>query len=330
MPTNAKPYPRPPRIRPQPLAPFRRLRVFIVGCGDVGQRCARLLLDRGVRVLALTSSPQSQAVLQARGITPLLGNLDAPASLRRLAGLAPYVLHLAPPPGHGPHDTRTRALLQTLSQTSAPQALAYVSTTGVYGDCAGAWVDETRPVAPSTARAQRRVDAETQLQRWAKHRRVRLSVLRAPGIYAPNRPHGTPQERLRNNLPILAAADDVFTNHIHADDLALACLLALFRARPLRAMNVCDDRQLRMGDYFEQAADVYGLPRPPRISRSQAQEQLSPLSLSFMSESRRLSNRRLKTELRMRLRWPDVLQGLAAGIGQAADQGRGRTLPLPS
>ena len=101
-------------------------------------------------------------------------------------------------------------------------------------------MDETRPVAPSTARAQRRVDAETQLQRWAKHRRVRLSVLRAPGIYAPNRPHGTPQERLRNNLPILAAADDVFTNHIHADDLALACLLALSRSRPLRSMNVCD------------------------------------------------------------------------------------------
>lgn len=329
MPTNAKPYT--PASAPRPARParFRRLRVLIVGCGDVGQRCARLLLARGVRVLALTSSPDNQTALQAQGITALRGDLDAPASLRRLAGLAPYVLHLAPPPGQGRHDTRTRALLQALGEGAAPRALAYVSTTGVYGDCAGAWVDEARPPAPATARAQRRVDAEAQLRTWARQRGVRASVLRAPGIYAPDRPNGTPRQRLLKALPILHAADDVFTNHIHADDLARACLLALWRAKPLRAINVCDDSQLRMGDYFEQAADLYALPRPPRISRQQAQEQLPPVSLSFMSESRRLSNRRLKTELGLRLRWPDVLQGLAAGCKEA-DQGRGRTLPLPS
>ncbi len=286
--------------------------MLIVGCGDVGQRCAHLLLARGVRVLALTSSPDNQAALQAQGITALRGDLDAPASLRRLAGLAPYVLHLAPPPGQGRHDTRTRALLRALGRGTAPRALAYVSTTGVYGDCAGAWVDETRRPAPATARARRRVDAEAQLRTWARQRGVQASVLRAPGIYAPDRPNGTPRQRLLKKLPILHVADDVFTNHIHADDLARACLLALWRAKPLRAINVCDDSQLRMGDYFEQAADLYALPRPPRISRQQAQEQLPPVSLSFMSESRRLSNRRLKTELGLRLLWPDVLEGLAA------------------
>lgn len=286
--------------------------MLIVGCGDVGQRCARLLLARGVRVLALTSSPDNQAALQAQGITALRGDLDAPASLCRLAGLAPYVLHLAPPPGQGRHDTRTRALLRALGRGTAPRALAYVSTTGVYGDCAGAWVDETRRPAPATARARRRVDAEAQLRTWARQRGVQASVLRAPGIYAPDRPNGTPRQRLLKKLPILHVADDVFTNHIHADDLARACLLALWRAKPLRAINVCDDSQLRMGDYFEQAADLYALPRPPRISRQQAQEQLPPVSLSFMSESRRLSNRRLKTELGLRLLWPDVLEGLAA------------------
>lgn len=305
-------------------------RLLIVGSGDIARRALPVLRHR-YQVYACCRQPAQARAWREAGARVLMLELDQPASLMRLAGLADAVLYTAPPPAFGQHDPRVRRVIAALQNTlMVPQQIVYISTTGVYGDCAGAWVDETRPVAPSTARAQRRVDAETQLQRWAKHRRVRLSVLRAPGIYAPNRPHGTPQERLRNNLPILAAADDVFTNHIHADDLALACLLALFRARPLRAMNVCDDRQLRMGDYFEQAADVYGLPRPPRISRSQAQEQLSPLSLSFMSESRRLSNRRLKTELRMRLRWPDVLQGLAAGLGQAADQGRGRTLPLPS
>ena len=313
MPTNAKPYAARPAPGPTRPARFRRARVLIVGCGDVGQRCARLLLARGVRVLALTTSPDNQAALQAQGITALHGDLDAPASLRRLAGLAPYVLHLAPPPGQGQRDTRTRALLRALGRGATPQALAYVSTTGVYGDCAGAWVDETRRPAPATARAQRRVDAETQLRAWARRRGVQASILRAPGIYAPDRPNGTPRQRLLKNLPILHAADDVFTNHIHADDLAHTCLLALWRGRPLRAINVCDDSRLRMGDYFEQAADLYALPRPPRISRSQAREQLPALSLSFMSESRRLSNHRLKTELGLRLRWPDVLQGLAAG-----------------
>lgn len=320
VPINAKPYARRSR-QALPLRParFRRLRVLVVGCGDVGQRCARLLLSRGVRVLALTSSAESARALQVQGITALRGDLDRPASLRRLAGLASYVLHLAPPPGQGPLDSRTRALLQALARGTAPRALAYVSTTGVYGDCAGAWVDETRRLAPATARAQRRMDAETQLRTWARQQGVQASILRAPGIYAPDRPNGTPRQRLLKNLPILQAGDDVFTNHIHADDLARACLLALWRAKPLRAINVCDDRQLRMGDYFEQAADLYALPRPPRISRCQAQAQLTPLSLSFMSESRRLSNHRLKAELGLRLRWPDVLQGLAAGLAADSD-----------
>ncbi len=178
--------------------------------------------------------------------------------------------------GHGPHDTRTRALLQTLSQTSAPRALAYVSTTGVYGDCAGAWVDETRPVAPQHRPRPAACGCGNAIAALGATPARAPERFAGPRHHAPNRPHGTPQERLRKNLPVLAAADDVFTNHIHADDLALACLLALFRARPLRAMNVCDDRQLRMGDYSEQAADMYGLPRPPRISRSQAQSSSRP------------------------------------------------------
>ncbi len=327
MPRNQKPWPlaRPrlqrhhddlrPARSPAPALPLRqRTRVLIIGCGDVGQRCASLLQRRRVRVLALTSSPSQLAPLRAQGLRPLLGDLDAPRSLRRLAGLAPYVLHLAPPPKTGARDSRTRALLQALGRGRTPQALVYVSTTGVYGDCGGAWVDETRPLAPQTARAHRRVDAEQQLHRWGRLRQVRTSVLRAPGIYAPNRVQGTPRERLLKGLPILRAEDDVFTNHIHADDLACACLLALWRGKPQRAINVSDDSQLRMGEYFTQAAALYQLPAPPRISRAQAQQELPALSLSFMGESRRLRNQRLKTELGLRLRWPQVLAGLAAGL----------------
>ncbi|MDD0840485.1 SDR family oxidoreductase [Curvibacter sp. HBC61] len=295
-------------------ARFRRQRVLIVGCGDVGQRVARQLQGRA-RVLALTSSPERMPALRALGVTPLQGNLDQPASLRRLAGLATRVLHLAPPPTEGQaewwRDPRTLALSRVLRSRSLPQALVYGSTSGVYGDCGGALVSESRPVQPSTPRAQRRVDAE----RVVRHlgRSVRTSILRIPGIYAPDRPGGTPRERLLRGTPVLRREDDVYTCHIHADDLARACSVALWRGQAQRTYNVCDDAHLLMGDYFDLAADLYGLPRPPRVARAEAREQLPVSLLSFMSESRRLLNQRLKAELRLRLQHPSVASGLRGG-----------------
>jgi nucleoside-diphosphate-sugar epimerase len=291
-------------------ARFRRERVLIVGCGDVGQRAAACL-PRSVRLLALTSSPERVPALRARGITALCGNLDARASLYRLAGLATRVLHLAPPPGEGRDDPRTRNLLRVLQLRGAPRALVYGSTSGVYGDCQGERVRETRALAATTPRAQRRVDAEAAVRLLGRRAsRVRSSILRIPGIYAPDREGGTPETRLRKGTPVLQAADDVFTNHIHANDLARACVQALWRGRPQRIYNVNDDTDMRMGDYFDLAADLYGLPRPPRVPRSAAQGQLSLMLLSFMSESRRLDNTRMKTELRLRLRYPTVATGL--------------------
>jgi nucleoside-diphosphate-sugar epimerase len=292
-------------------ARFRRLRLLIVGCGDVGLRVARQA-STGPRLLALTSSPQRMAALRAQGITPLLGNLDQPASLRRLAGLAHRVLHLAPPPGEGMGDPRTLALVRALRQRTPPDAFVYASTSGVYGDCRGAWVDETRTLQAHTTRAQRRVRAEGAARFLGRSADVRVSILRVPGIYASDREGGTPRERLRKGTPVLAADDDVYTNHIHADDLARACLAALWRGAPQRAYNVNDDTQLKMGDYFDLAADIYGLPRPPRIARAQAGGQLPVSLLSFMSESRRMDNTRLKRELRVRLRHPQVADGLRA------------------
>jgi nucleoside-diphosphate-sugar epimerase len=294
-------------------ARFRRQRILLVGCGDVGLRAAALLgagQARKPRLLALTSSPGRQAALRGAGLTPLRGDLDDPATLRRLAGLANRVLHLAPPPqDRGQADPRTRALLRALRLRSPASALVYGSTTGVYGDCQGEAVQETRPLAPHTPRAQRRVDAE-QAVRWHGRSGVRSSILRIPGIYAPNRPGGTPRERLLKRTPVLRPQDDVYTNHIHADDLARACVLALWRGRPQRVVNVCDDTDMKMGDYFDLAADRMGLPRPPRVSRSEADRALPLMLLSFMSESRRLDNHRLKQELRLRLRYPHVRDGL--------------------
>lgn len=294
-------------------ARFRRQRVLVVGCGDVGVRAAQRLVPR-VRVLALTSSVHRVAELRALGITPLLGNLDDDASLRRLAGVAHRVLHLAPPPTvHGAQwqtDPRTRALVRVLLRRTLPRSLVYGSTSGVYGDCAGDWVAETRAVNPQTPRAVRRVDAETSVKRYGQLTGVPVAVLRIPGIYAPDREGGTPRGRLLRGTPVLRPEEDVYTNHIHANDLARACALALWRAAPFRTLNVCDDTVLTMGGYFDLAADLYGLPRPARVSRQEAQSQLPVALLSFMGESRRLVNDRMKAELGLVLQYPTVRHGL--------------------
>lgn len=295
-------------------ARFRRERVLVVGCGDVGLRAAQLLNGR-VRLLALTSSPERQAVLRAAGITPLVGNLDDAASVRRLGGLATRVLHLAPPPAEqGPHwhtDPRTRTLTRVLSRRAAPRSLVYGSTSGVYGDCQGDWVSESRSAQPHTPRAVRRVDAERTVRAFGQRAGVACVVLRIPGIYANDRPGGTPRDRLLRGTPVLQASDDVYTNHIHADDLARACVLALWRGGHQRCINVSDHTELKMGDYFDLAADLYGLPRPPRVGRGTAQAQLPLVLLSFMSESRRLDNQRMGAELGLVLRYPTVREGLA-------------------
>lgn len=304
-------------------ARFRRERVLVVGCGDVGLRCVRELgHGRRARLLALTSSPERVLALRQAGVTPLRGNLDEPRSLARLAGLATRVLHLAPPPTDAPggwqRDPRSRALVQALARRGRPRALVYGSTTGVYGDCDGAWVRESRPVAPATPRALRRVDAEDRLRWWGRALGVPVAVLRIPGIYAHDRAGG-PRERLLRGTPVLRPEDDVYTNHIHADDLARACVRALWRAPAQRVYHVCDDTDQKMGDYFDWAADLYGLPRPERIAREGAERRLSLMVLSFMNESRRLCNDRLKQELRVVLRYPQVRDGL---LGLGATQPR--------
>jgi nucleoside-diphosphate-sugar epimerase len=349
---------------------LRRARVLIAGCGDVGLRCVPLLAHRAAapRVIALSSQPARAAELRAAGTTPLIANLDERRSLRRLAGLASTVLHLAPPQKTGDDDSRTRALIAALSaprrsvareatsavarqrawrgwfratfESGMPAAvrtgvgisvsrhakaikrasivpdrvssaaarraqirLIYASTSGVYGDCGGAWIDETRPVRPDNARAKRRVSAETQLRRATRRGVLSASIVRIPGIYAGNR---LPLARLHKGTPALAPGDDVYTNHIHADDLAAILVLAIRRARPQRVVHASDDSDLRMGDYFDLIADAFGLPRAPRVSREQAEMQLEPMMLSFMRESRRLQNTRLRDEMRYALRYPSI------------------------
>lgn len=287
--------------------------ILIVGSGDVARRILPQLTQR-YRVFAVLRDPSRMSEWRTLGAIPILADLDDRSSLQRLGGLADYVLHLAPPPSAGERDTRTRNLLAALGRAeSLPRRLIYVSTTGVYGDCLGAVIDETRLVHPESARAQRRVDAETVLRAWGSKHGVQVAILRAPGIYADDR---LPVERLKKGLPALSSEDDVYTNHIHADDLAAACRAALRYSGNNRVYNVVDDSDLKMAEYFDRVAAAFDLPPPPRITRQAAGQMLSPMQLSFMRESRRIGNLRIKKELKLRLTYPSVDDGIAEAVSR--------------
>ena len=281
------------------------IRVLLIGCGEVALRTAALLRNRA-RLYGLTRRPDDVPKLRAHGIIPIIGDLDRLATLDRLRAAPFAVLHFAPPPSEGRDDPRTQKLIAALARArSIPQRFVYISTSGVYGDCAGARVNEMRPRHAQTPRARRRVAAENRLREWARRYGVSLAILRAPGIYTETR---LPVDRLKHGTPTLVPEDDVFTNHIHADDLARATVAALFRAKPNRAYNITDDAEMKMGGWFDAVADAFHLPRPPRVSWEEAEQRIAPILLSFMSESRRLSNARMKRELRVHLKYPNPQQ----------------------
>ena len=279
--------------------------LLVIGCGDIGLRTAALL-GRRYRIFALSHTPARFAALRESGIIPIPGDLDDRGSLSRIAGIAQTVLHLAPPPPSGRVDSRTRNLVAALSAKCSmlPQRLVYISTSGVYGDCAGERVTETRPARPMTERAARRLDAENRIRTWGRETGVTTAILRVPGILS--------GERIvpgRLAQPVLAEEDDVYTNHIHGVDLARAVALAADRALPGRIYNVCDDSEMKMGEYFGRIARRLGMPPPPRMARAEIEKILSPTMYSFLCESRRLDNARAKAELGLDLVYPHAVDG---------------------
>jgi nucleoside-diphosphate-sugar epimerase len=295
--------------RPQPSGAARRgvgklgrPRLLVVGCGDVGLRIVARL-HRRLRIVALTSNATRVPLLRAAGTVPLVGNLDDRRSLARLTAFGARVIDLAPPADVGIGDRRSAHLAAALGRRDGDRTV-YISTTGVYGDRAGAWIDETARLTTREPRSLRRIAAERILRG-----RRRAHVLRVPGIYAGDR---LPLARLRQRLPTLAAADDVYTSHVHAEDLARIAIAALWRGAPCRVTNAVDDSVLKMGEYFDLVAQRCALEPPPRLPRDQLRRAVSPAMWSFMAASRRIRNERLKRELRVRLSFPKVADGLAA------------------
>ena len=289
--------------------------LLIIGCGDIARRALPELLRR-YRVAALVRS--LEPALVASGVELIEGDLDDAGSLASLAGRAERIAHLAPPAGSGSIDSRTRNLLAALAPRGRgamlPQRFVYISTSGVYGDCAGEWVDETRLPKPQTERARRRLDAEQAIGGWGERNNVETVILRVPGIYASDR---LPLDRLLRGTPALAAEEDVYTNHIHAEDLAAIVAAALEVKQARGIYNASDDGPMKMGDFFDLIADRAGLKRPPRVSRDEGERRVTNEMFSFMSESRRLANRRMKAELGVRLRYPTVTDGATMTV-QAA------------
>lgn len=289
--------------------------LLLIGCGDIALRSATLLRTH-YRLIGLCRHLENAPQLRQHGIIPVFGDLDNPKSLKKLAGIAHAVLHLAPPPNHGKRDIRTSNLLASLAKRPTannkiilPQRLIYISTSGVYGDRNGALTDETCPIKPRIERSIRRADAEIQVRNWGLRNYVKVSILRVPGIYAADR---LPLKRLHEGTPALLPQEDCYTNCIHADDLVHIIFAALRYAKPGRVYNACDDSNLKMGEYFDLIADFYGLSRPPRVTRINAKKQISSSMLSFMEESRRLINTRIKNELYINLRYPTVAEGIFA------------------
>ncbi|MBE0577763.1 MAG: SDR family oxidoreductase [Desulfuromonadales bacterium] len=287
--------------------------VLIVGCGDIGVRVARLVQQAGGNVIGLARSEASAGRLLALGIDPVIANLDDAASLSALPTAGKLLFYFAPPPGGGPFDSRMRNFCQAVDAAQVPVKVVYISTSGVYGDCRGEWVTEQTPINPQTSRAQRRADAEATLLQWAKRRAVPVTILRVTGIYGPGR---LPLARIQQEHPILREEESPPTNRIHADDLADVCIRAAEKAVDGDIFNVSDGQPGTMTQYFNTVCDLLGLPRLQQIDMQEAKQVMNPMMLSYLTETRRMDNRKMMEQLAVTLMYPDLSSGLENVIAQ--------------
>ena len=287
---------------------------LIVGCGYVGQRLAQRLA--GIYdITAIVRSAESAATLNETGIRTVALDLDRV----RLGALIPEkleqaaIFYLAPPPRAGESDLRLDRFLQLA--TVPPRVFVYMSTTGVYGDTEGAVVDESKPVQPLTERARRRVSAEEMTRVWCTERRVRRVVLRVPGIYGPGR---LPIDRLRRREPMLHIEDAGISNRIHVTDLVEVCAVAALNPEARGVYNVTDGSSCSSTEFMDSVAALTGLPPAPRVSMDEAQLTFSPERLSFLNESRRVSNERMLKHLGVKLKFRDMEEGIRQSLLEEA------------
>jgi len=285
--------------------------LYLIGCGDIGSRVARLALGEGVTVTALSRQMSKSAGLQSTATLLLSGDLDDCDTLPRLDLRGAAVLYTAPPPGGGITDTRVKNFLASIQPGNEPDKLVYISTTSVYGDCGDDLVSEDRPANPSNHTGRRRLDAEERFREWGRGCGVAVVILRVAGIYGPGR---IPMDRIVNRHPLLCEAEAGYTNRIHADDLARICLAALDRGEDGDIFNICDGETGKMTDYFNAITDLLGMERLPQVPLSEARGVMTPLMFSYMTESRRIDNSRMLAKLGIKLQYPTLREGLKASL----------------
>ena len=277
------------------------------GCGYVGRQVARRERDLSGRVFAVVRSPSSAERLIREGIQSIALDL-AEISILEFS-LSDKVLYwFAPPQPEGTQDRRLRRCLELAAQIGQiPNRIVLINTTGVYGDCQGDWVTETRPRRPQTGRATRRVDAEDFARSWCDFHAVTLVVLRVPGIYGLGK---LPLDRIKNARPVLTPELCPWSNRVHVEDLITACMSAARVKAPAPAYNISDGHPSTMTDFFFRVADAAGLRRPPILTAQEASEQLSKEMQSYLAESKRIDNTLMREHLGVVPRFPDLERGL--------------------
>lgn len=286
------------------------MKQLIFGCGDVGRRIVRFLLDEGAEpkeISGLVNSEISKSKAADLGISTEIVDLDCLENDLFVCHQTQMYYTIAPQKS-GREDLRSSAVIKQFEKNGIlPMKVVLISTTGVYGDYKGEWVDEQSEASPQTDRGKRRLSSEQQWLEWGSRNFVSVSVLRAPGIYAYSR---IPRQRIAKKIPVVSAEECGFTNRVHADDLARACIQTMDKAVHTDIYNVTDGRPGKISEYLQAAAKVLEMPPLPEISMQQAQQELSEGMLSYLSESRKISNRKLIDELGFELLYPNFRIGL--------------------
>lgn len=282
----------------------------ILGCGEVGRRLVKALLLQGYsadNIIGFVKSSQSMELCAQLGVIGLRFNLDKLG--RDLSACNDSsVYYMVAPQKTGETDLRSEAVINHMSDRGIrPKKVVLISTTGVYGDCNGEWVTELSETKPQTERGKRRLNSEQQWLHWGKLSNVPVVVLRVPGIYANSR---LPRERIAQKIPVVRPEECGFTNRIHADDLALMCVAAMRKANAGEVFNATDGVPGKISEYLTEAAKVLGLESPPEISMDEGQSILSSGMLSYLSESRKISNDKILRILNFDLRYPDFREGI--------------------
>lgn len=289
-------------------------RVWLIGFGDIAERVAQRLVAEGQEVHGMLRRAERAEELKLMGVEPVVADLDDASSLDGLDLGGAEVYFFAPPSSSDEQDHHMGHFLQALADRN-PRKILYISTTGVYGNSHGAWVNEQSPTRPNTERGKRRLDAERQLLAYGSSHGIPVVVLRVGGIYGPGR---LPLRQLESARPVLTEEDSGYTNRIHADDLAMICTVAMQRGEGI--YNVSDGHPGTMAQYFTELAGALGYPLPERISLEKAREVLPTGMLSYLEESRRLDTTRLKEELGIQLQYPDLASGIESIKASQADE----------